>query len=82
LILTNLFILHISFIDVLKGQGGSGGTVMTKMGSNDARRVVWALRSFFFVFCILFYVNLFLYMYLPTRLWGVDIGGDQPHDNP
>ena len=64
-------------------------TAMMKMGPKDASHVVWALGVFVFVFLYLFYINLFVYMYPPTRLWGTGLRGvqkvqpvPQPQVNP
>ena len=59
---------------------------MTKTGPNDASCVVWALDRFI-IYNL--YVNLFLYIYPPTRPWGTGLCGvqncqpvPQPHENP
>jgi hypothetical protein len=52
-----VFILFLGSIYVLQARGGFGWAAGTKTGPNDARRVVWTLGIFFFVFFLRFIDN-------------------------
>src|ERR1700678_326431 len=48
-ILTNDFLFYLGCIYILQAREWFGLTAITKMGPNDARHVVWALGTMFFV---------------------------------
>jgi hypothetical protein len=58
-----LTIYYLGSIYVLKRQGGWGCAMTTETGLNDAKRVIWALGTFFFPSCFLVYL-LFFRFYL------------------
>ena len=50
-----MFLFYLGFIDVLDGRGGLGLVATVKTGPNDARHVVWALGTCFFLLHVLFF---------------------------
>src|ERR1700678_1818896 len=48
-ILTNDFLFYLGCIYVLQAREWFGSTAITKMGPNDARHVIWALGTMFFI---------------------------------
>src|ERR1700678_4158722 len=58
-ILTNDFLFYLGCIYVLQAREWFGSTVITKTGPNDARHVVWALGTMFFII-IFFHAILYI----------------------